>query len=87
MKTLFIIFIAVNIIAMFIGNLVEHIKLPTYLNFKPLNCRLCLSTHSAWVLHTFVAICSNSWIYFIFGIISAICIYYLIKNEENKRWE
>lgn len=84
---LFICFIAVNIMAMMIGRLPEVIQLPEYLNFRPFNCRLCLSTHSCWVLHTIVALFTGSWIYFISGIIAAICVYQLIKREENKRWE
>lgn len=85
--TLFICFIAVNILAMMIGRLPEVIQLPEYLDFKPFNCRLCLSTHSCWVLHTIVALFTNSWIYFISGIIAAICVYQLISREEKKQWE
>ena len=84
---LFICFIAVNLLAMMIGRLPEVIQLPEYLNFKPFNCRLCLSTHSCWVLHTTIALLVGSWIYFIFGIIAAICVYQLINQEEKKRWE
>ena len=85
--TLFICFIAVNLLAMMIGRIPEVTKLPEYLNFKPFNCRLCLSTHSCWVLHTLVALLTNSWLYFISGIVAAICVYYLINNEEKKQWE
>lgn len=84
---LFICFIAVNLLAMMIGRLPEVIQLPEYLNFKPFNCRLCLSTHACWVLHTLVALLTNSWLYFISGIAAAICIYYLISKEEKKQWE
>lgn len=84
---LFMCFIAINIIAMMIGRIPELVKLPKYLDFKPFNCRLCLSTHACWVLHTLVAIITCSHIYFIFGILAAVCIYILIKNEENKIWE
>lgn len=85
--TLFICFIAVNLLAMMIGRLPEIIQLPEYLNFKPFNCRLCLSTHACWVLHTLVALLTNSWLYFISGIVAAICVYYLISKEEKKQWE
>lgn len=84
---LFIIFIALNIVAMMVGRISEVGKLPEFLNFKPFNCRLCLSTHSCWVLHTIVALFTNSWIYFIFGVIAAICVYQLISREEKKQWE
>lgn len=84
---LFIIFIALNIVAMMVGRIPEVGKLPEFLNFKPFNCRLCLSTHSCWILHTIVALTIQSWIYFIFGVIAAICVYCLINHEENKIWE
>ena len=64
-SALFILFIALNLLSMFIGNLVEIIKLPKWLDFKPINCKKCLSTWSSWTLHTIVALSICSWIYFI----------------------
>lgn len=87
LSAIFMIFIGVNLLAFFTGNLVECVKLPKVLDFKPINCRLCLSTHTSWVLHTAIALLIGSWIYFFFGIISAVCIYRLISNEDKKQFD
>lgn len=86
-SALFILFIALNLLSMFIGNLVEIIKLPKYLNFKPINCKKCLSTWSSWTLHTIVALSICSWLYFIAGFLGGLVIFILIHLEEKKRWE
>ena len=84
---IFMVYIAVNCLAMFLGNMIEHIKLPTLLDTKPFNCKKCLSTHSAWVMHTFIALCIGNWIYFICGIIAAVAIYKLIDHEDRQQFE
>lgn len=87
MTVLFIIFIGINITAMILGNLVEIIKLPKWLDFKPFNCKKCLSTHICWVLNTLVALIAGSAFYFIAGIAAAATIYYLIDNEDKAQFE
>lgn len=86
-KVLFILFVGINIFSMFLGNYVDKHYLPEWIDFKPFNCRLCCSTHSAWIMHTFVAIIANSWLYFILGICAAATIYYLIYMDEKAQWE
>ena len=86
-SALFILFIALNLLSMFIGNLVEIIKLPKWLDFKPINCMKCLSTWSSWTLHTLVALSICSWLYFIAGFLGGLVIFILIHLEEKKRWE
>lgn len=86
-STLFILFIGINLVALFLGNYVEHHPLPECLDFKPINCRKCLSTHISWVLNTLVATLINSWFYFIIGILTAGVIFYLLDREDKKQFE
>ena len=86
-SALFILFIALNLLSMFIGNLVEIIKLPKWLDFKPINCKKCLSTWSSWTLHTIVVLSICSWLYFIARYLGGLVIFILIKKKKKKRWE
>lgn len=87
LSALFILYISINMLSLFMGRLVEIVKLPQWLNFKPFNCRLCMSTHTAWILHTLLALLINSWLYFGAGIVAAAVIYYLIYKEDSKQFD
>lgn len=84
---LFILFISVCILALIIGHLPECVKLPCWLDFKPFNCRLCLTTWTCAVLQTLIAIFIGGWLYFVGGVIASIVLFILIWREEKKQWE
>lgn len=83
----FISWIGIAVISLIGGNLVECIKLPKFLDFKPFNCRLCMTVHLNWVLNTLLAIVFNCWLLFILGIFSTVIIYKLIKDEDEKQFD
>lgn len=83
----FISWIGIAIISLIGGRLVERIKLPKFLDFKPFNCRLCMTVHLNWVLNTLFAIVFDCWLLFILGIFSTIIIYKLINDEDGSQFD
>ena len=87
MTALFLLLISICILSLIVGHLPECIKLPCWLDFKPFNCKLCLTTWCCAVLQTLVACITGLWLYFIAGIVASIIIFVLIWLDERNKWE
>lgn len=87
LTALFILFVSICILSFIVGHLPECVKLPCWLDFKPFNCKLCLTTWTCVVLQTLVALITGLWLYFIAGLVASVIIFTLIHLDEKSKWE
>lgn len=77
-----VIFLAVSYAAWYIT---EKDKVPSYLNYKPFQCRLCLTTWSLAAIYIALGISFHLWILLIVGLIitvlNAIAMFVHQKNN------
>lgn len=54
-------------------------------DMKPFNCRKCMTTQTLLVLYGSTAICLNSWIFFLCGVIltAALAVCFIITDKEK----
>lgn len=80
-------FWGIFIIGFFIGYVVsEQLVSPFGLfDLKPFNCRKCCTTQTLLALYGSVAICLESWVFFLSGVIltAALALCFIITEKEK----
>lgn len=86
---LFIAIIGITTSSFILSRLITEssFRIPELLDFKPFNCRKCLTFHSIWILNTILGLIVQNYIVILIGFIIALASYYLIKKEEESKWE
>lgn len=55
----------------------------TFLDMRPFNCRLCLSTHLTWLSFLFAAY-AGGWHFLYLGAMGSCWIYYILSHRDDE---